>query len=150
MEDESLLEDPVASWFRQLAQRSSEPDSDDEGPGEHGGGEEDGEQPAPRVLMVVGKCGVGKSAFANQICGRKIFESRRGAASVTQDVQIETRDCCLAAGGSPVCVVDTIGFGDPDHGPEVTQTALREQLDALEAVAQQVEGVRWCILLAWA
>jgi len=141
-----LLENPILKWFQQIKMRGmllEEEDEESAGDGAAAAAEGSLPPPAPLILIAVGKCGVGKSAFANQIYGKPIFESRLGAASVTHAVQVETVDCCLAAGGCPVVVVDTIGFGDPDHGPELTQTALREQLEDLEETSKCVEGVRW-------
>nr|XP_009297299.1 GTPase IMAP family member 8-like [Danio rerio] len=69
---------------------------------------------SPSVLhyhvVLLGRTGVGKSATANSILGRKAFISKKSFKSVTQEVQSEsiTRD------GVNLTVYDTPGLFDPE------------------------------------
>ncbi|CAJ1072952.1 GTPase IMAP family member 4-like [Xyrichtys novacula] len=59
-------------------------------------------------IVLVGKTGVGKSATANTILGRRVFESKRSPGSVT--------GCCAKADGEVdkqrVAIIDTPGLFD--------------------------------------
>ena len=45
-------------------------------------------RPRPLLLVLVGRCGVGKSSTANTLLGYPAFRSRRSAASITQSCQL--------------------------------------------------------------
>jgi hypothetical protein len=45
-------------------------------------------RPRPLLLVLVGRCGVGKSSTANTLLGYPVFRSRRSAASITQSCQL--------------------------------------------------------------
>lgn len=110
----------------------------------------------PLVLVLIGKCGNGKSSVANTILGLGRFQTRRAVGSVTKEFQMATFDG--SAGGirdggrihsdTPIIVVDTPGLGDPDKPDEVLQDELRTQLATIETCLQQ-NGVlpRFVLLL---
>ncbi|XP_072228654.1 GTPase IMAP family member 7-like [Leuresthes tenuis] len=70
------------------------------------------EGPPLRIVMI-GKTGVGKSAAANTIVGREIFESSASLQSVTQSCEKERVKC-----NRKIHVVDTPGILDTTKSPE--------------------------------
>lgn len=69
-----------------------------------------GEAP-PLVLVLVGKCGAGKSSTANTLLGQTRFESLRSAGSVTRRCQSAVT---VAPCGREICILDTPGLGDAE------------------------------------
>lgn len=94
------------------------------------------EAPGTLVLMLVGKCGAGKSSTANNLLGKPLFESKRSASSVTQQCQIGTAEVQVPSSqvpvGTPLVVVDTPGLGDPHTTLQVLCAEMRSTMDAIE------------------
>ena len=86
---------------------------------------------APLVLVLVGKCGAGKSSTANTLLGQRRFESKRSAGSVTSCCQSAVT---VAPCGREVCILDTPGLGDP----EVPVERLHEEM--VRGVAEVAEA----------
>ncbi|KAI1881173.1 hypothetical protein AGOR_G00252680 [Albula goreensis] len=72
-------------------------------------------------LVLVGMCGVGKSAAGNNILGREEFESETSASSLTLTSEGREREVC----GRRVTVVDTPGLSST----KLSGKRLREEME---------------------
>eukprot|EP00933_Yihiella_yeosuensis_P057208 TRINITY_DN5685_c3_g1_i1.p1 TRINITY_DN5685_c3_g1~~TRINITY_DN5685_c3_g1_i1.p1 ORF type:complete len:315 (-),score=60.47 TRINITY_DN5685_c3_g1_i1:107-1018(-) len=104
--------------------------------------------PPPLVLSLIGKCGNGKSSTANTLLGRQCFESRRSAASVTQECQLGMTQTPTESTsvdgipslpeGTPLVIVDTPGLGDPRIDIQVLCSQMRTTMDSVEKCLKTV------------
>lgn len=67
----------------------------------------------PRVVVVVGPMGAGKSATSNTLLGHAAFAARRSAGAVTHEA------CRAESIDGEVALIDTPGLCDPGAAPEV-------------------------------
>ena len=98
----------------------------------------------PLVLVLVGKCGVGKSSTANTLLGATRFTSRRSASSVTAACQSAVT---LSAEGREVCVLDTPGLSSAEAEPkEIHAEMIRGLSEVSEAFGGEAEFVLLLVL----
>ncbi|KAL1279117.1 hypothetical protein QQF64_025790 [Cirrhinus molitorella] len=71
-------------------------------------------------LVLLGKTGCGKSATANTIIGRKVFDSSAASTSQTKQCQLET----TVRFGKEILVIDTPGLYDTELSKEQVQREI--------------------------
>jgi hypothetical protein len=99
-----------------------------------------GEEP-PLVLVLVGKCGAGKSSTANTLLGQKRFVSLRSAGSVTRRCQSAVT---VAPCGREICILDTPGLGDADVPLEQLHAEI---VRGVAEVAEAYSDAQFALLL---
>ncbi|KAG6388882.1 hypothetical protein SASPL_150318 [Salvia splendens] len=76
-----------------------------------------------RTVVLVGKMGNGKSATANRLIGRQVFDSMPSSGAVTSSCKLETTDL----GDSRILnVVDTSGLFDSSVEPKVMANEIAQ------------------------
>ncbi|KAG6390242.1 hypothetical protein SASPL_147974 [Salvia splendens] len=76
-----------------------------------------------RTVVLVGKMGNGKSATANRLIGRQVFESMPSLGAVTSSCKLETTDL---GEGRILNVVDTPGLFDSSVEPKVMANEIAQ------------------------
>ena len=81
-----------------------------------------------KVVLFIGKTGVGKSALCNAIIGSKEFSVSAGTESCTQEVRVK-EDFFMGEQTKPITIIDTVGFDDASKESDDTETtALTRKL----------------------
>ena len=76
-----------------------------------------------RVMLFIGKTGVGKSTLCNEIIGSGGFKVSSGTDSCTQEVRVK-EGFFMGNKTKPVTIIDTVGFDDASKESDATETTV--------------------------
>ena len=76
-----------------------------------------------KVMLFIGKTGVGKSTLCNEIIGSGGFKFSSGTDSCTQEVRVK-EGFFMGFETKPVTIIDTVGFDDASKESDATETTV--------------------------
>ena len=74
-----------------------------------------------KVVLIIGKTGVGKSTLCNKLVSTDQFPTSQGTDSCTREIRVQD-GFYLGDKELPITLIDTVGFGDKAQDSDSTET----------------------------
>ena len=75
-----------------------------------------------KVVLFIGKTGVGKSTLCNTLVKTDLFQTSSGTDSCTKEVRVKD-GFYMGDKTKPITLIDTVGFGDTAEDSDSKETA---------------------------